>query len=91
MLQSNLVGPFELQTVGIIPHSRSYFNKKFSETNIIKMLELKKKQNIFVMLSERGFQQIVCIPICTNCGPLLSTYEADLVVSVVTLISRSMR
>ena len=52
---------------------KRHSSKNFSETDIIKMLELKKKPNIFVMFSERGFQQIVCIPICTNCGPLLAS------------------
>ena len=62
----------------LLKNGKYYFvkrhsSKKFPVTNIIKMLEFKKNPNIFVMLSERGFQQIVCIPICTNCGPLLAS------------------
>ena len=52
---------------------KRHSSKNFSEADIIKMPEFTKQTNIFVMFSERGFQQIFCIPICTNCGPLLAS------------------
>jgi hypothetical protein len=44
--------------------------KKFSETNIINMLEL-LIDNIFVIFGGRVFQQTVGIPMGTNCAPPL--------------------
>ena len=60
-------------------HSDSY--KKFSETDIIKMLDF-LIDNIFVTFGGRVFQQTVGIPMGTNCAPLLADlflyyYEAD--------------
>ena len=44
--------------------------KKFSETDIINMLEF-LIDNIFVIFGGRVFQQTVGIPMGTNCAPLL--------------------
>ena len=62
-------------------HEESYFVKehsdskhKYSEDDIIKMLEF-LIDNIFVVFAGKVFQQIVGIPMGTNCAPLL----ADLV------------
>ena len=62
-------------------HSDS--TKKFSETNIINMLE-SLIDNIFVMFGGRVFQQTVGIPMGTSCVPLLAdlflySYEADFI------------
>ena len=69
---------------------RSYFvknysdsTKKFSETDIINMLEF-LIDNIFVIFGGRVFQQTVGIPMGTNCAPLLAdlflySYEADFI------------
>ena len=62
-------------------HSDS--TKKFSETDIINMLEF-LIDNIFVIFGGRVFQQTVGIPMGTNCVPLLAdlflySYEADLI------------
>lgn len=51
-------------------------NKKFSETDIIKMIEV-LIDNIFTMLSRSVFQQTIGITMGTNCTPLL----IDLVLS----------
>ena len=50
-------------------HSDS--SKKFSETDIIKMLEV-LMDSIFVMFGGRVFQQAVGIPMDPNCAPLLA-------------------
>ena len=62
-------------------HSDS--TKKFSETNIINMLEF-LIENIFVIFGGRVFQQTVGIPMGTQCGPLLAdlfllSHEADFI------------
>jgi hypothetical protein len=62
-------------------HSDS--TKKFSETDIINLLEF-LIDNIFVILGGRVFQQTVGIPMGTNCAPLLAdlflySYEADFI------------
>ena len=69
---------------------RSYFvknysdsTKKFSETDIINMLEF-LIDNIFVIFGGRVFQQTVGMPMGTNCAPLptdwfLYSYEADFI------------
>jgi hypothetical protein len=48
-------------------HSNSI--KRFSETDIIKMLEF-LIDNIFATFGGRVFQQTACIPMDTNCAPL---------------------
>ena len=55
----------------------------FSETDIIIMLDF-FIDNIFVMFGGCVFQQIVGIPLATNCAPLLAdlflySYEADFI------------
>jgi hypothetical protein len=62
-------------------HSDS--TKKFSETDIINMLEF-LIDNIFVIFGGRVFQQTVVIPMGTICAPLLADlflylYEADFI------------
>ena len=57
--------------------------KKFSETDIINVLEF-FIDNIFAMFGGRIFQQQVGIPMGTNCAPLLADlflylYEADFI------------
>jgi hypothetical protein len=63
--------------------NQSGSTKRFSETDIINMLEL-LIDNIFVIFGGRVFQQTVVIPMGTNCAPLLAdlflfSYEADLI------------
>jgi hypothetical protein len=48
-------------------HSDS--SKKFSETEIINMLEFFLIDNISVIVGERVLQQTVGIPMGTNCAP----------------------
>ena len=61
----------------VLGHDKSYFVKKYSdskhkysEDDIIKMLEF-LVDNIFVVFAGKVFQQIVGIPMGTNCAPLL--------------------
>ena len=58
-------------------------NKKYTEDDIIKMLEF-LIDNIFVMFGGQVFQQTIGIPMGTNCAPLLAdlflySYEADFI------------
>jgi hypothetical protein len=58
-------------------------SEKFSETDIINMLEF-LIDNIFVIFGGRVFQQTVVIPMGTICAPLLADlflylYEADFI------------
>ena len=74
----------------VLGRDKSYFvkdhadsNKKFSETDIIKMLDF-LIDNIFVTFGGRVFQQTVGIPMGTNCAPLLADlflyyYEAEFI------------
>jgi hypothetical protein len=75
----------------VLGRDRSYFvkieysdsTKMFSETDIINMLDF-LIDNIFVMFGGCIFQQIVGIPMGTNCAPLpvdlfLYSYEADFI------------
>ena len=74
----------------MLGRDRSYFvrhhsdsTKMFSETDIINMLDF-LLDNIFVFFGGRVFQQIVGIPMGTNCAPLLAylilySYEADFI------------
>ena len=62
------------------PKKHSDSTKKFSETDIINMLEF-LIDNIFVIFGGRVFQQTVSIPVGTNCAPCLAdlslySYEA---------------
>ena len=71
----------------VLGHEESYFVKehsdskhKYSEDDIIKMLGF-LVDNIFLVFSRKVFQQIVGIPMGTNCAPLLAdiflySYEA---------------
>ena len=75
----------------VLGHEETYFVKehsdsknKYSEDDIIKMLEL-LVDNIFVVFAGKVFQQTVGIPMGTNCAPLLAdiflySYEADFIV-----------
>ena len=76
----------------LFDHGETYFVKvqsdsknKFSEDDIIKMLEF-LVDNIFVVFAGKVFQQIVGIPIGTNCAPLLAdiflySYEVEFIQS----------
>ena len=62
------------------------FKNKYSEDDIIKMLEF-LADTIFVVFAGKVFQQIVGIPMGTNCAPLLSgiflySYEAEFIQSL---------
>ena len=67
-------------------HSDS--NNKYTEDDIINMLEI-LVGNIFVVFGGKVFQQIVSIPMGTNCAPLLAdiflySYEADFIQSLLS-------
>ena len=74
-----------------VGHEESLFVKehsdskhKYSEDDIIKMFEF-LVDNIFVAFAGKVFQQIVGIPMGTNCAPLLAdiflySYEAEFTV-----------
>ena len=76
--------------VSCLGRDKSYFvkdhtdsNKKFSETDIIKMLDI-LIDNILFTFGGRVFQQTFGIPMGTNCAPLLADlfvyyYEADFI------------
>ena len=57
---------------------RSDSKNKYSEDDIIKMLEF-LVNNIFVDLAGKVFQQIVGIPIGTNCAPPSSRHISLLI------------
>ena len=62
--------------------------KKYTEDDIINMLEF-LFDNIFVVFGGKVFQQIVGIPMGTNCAPLLAdiflySYEADFIQSLLS-------
>ena len=73
-----------------LEHEETYFVKehsdfknKYSEDDIIKMLEF-LIDNIFVVFARKVFQQTVAIPMVTNCAPLLDdislySYEAEFI------------
>ena len=79
----------------VLGHEESYFVKehsdskhKYSEDDIIKMLEF-LVDNIFVVFVGKVFQQIVGIPMGTNCAPLLAdiflySYEAEFIQSLLS-------
>ena len=79
----------------VLGHEETYFVKehsdsknKYSEDNIIKMLEF-LVDNIFVVFAGKVFQQTVGIPMGTNCAPLLAdiflySYEADFIQSLLS-------
>ena len=79
----------------VLGHKESYFVKehsdskhKYSEDDIIKMLEF-LVDNIFVVFAGKVFQQIVGIPMGTNCAPLLAdiflySYEAEFIQSLLS-------
>ena len=67
-------------------HSDS--DKKYTEDDIVKMLEF-LVDNIFVVFGGQVFQQIVGIPMGTNCAPLLAdiflySYEAEFIQSLLS-------
>ena len=79
----------------VLGHEESYFVKehsdskhKYSEDDNIKMLEF-LVDNIFVVFAGKVFQQIVGIPMGTNCAPLLAdiflySYEAEFIQSLLS-------
>ena len=61
---------------------------KYTEEDIIKMLEL-LVDNIFMVFAGNFFQQIISIPVGTNCAPLLAniflySYEAEFIQSLLS-------
>ena len=67
-------------------HSDS--KNKYTEDDIIDMLEF-LVDNIFVVFGGKVFQQIVGIPMGTNCAPLLAdiflySYETDFIQSLLS-------
>ena len=67
-------------------HSDS--KNKYTEDDIVNMLEF-LVDNIFVVFGGKVFQQIVGIPMCTNCAPLLAdiflySYEAEFIQSLLS-------
>ncbi|KAK3087212.1 hypothetical protein FSP39_003163 [Pinctada imbricata] len=79
----------------VINYDKTYFVKeksdsenKYTETDIIQMLNF-LIDNIFVVFGGKVFQQIVGIPMGTNCAPLLAdiflySYEAEFIQSLVS-------
>ena len=79
----------------VLGHEEAYFVKehsdsknKYSEDDIIKMLEF-LVDKIFVVFAGKVFQQIVGIPMGTNCAPLLAdiflySYEAEFIQSLLS-------
>ena len=79
----------------VLGHEESYFVKersdcknKYTEDDIIKMLGF-LVDNIFVVFAGKVFQQIVGIPMGTNCAPLLAdiflySYEAEFIQSLLS-------
>ena len=75
----------------VLGHEGPYFVKehsdsknKYTEDEIVNMLEF-LVDNIFVVFGGKVFQQIIGIPISTNCAPLLAdiflySYEAEFIV-----------
>ena len=66
-----------------IVREHSDFKNKYTEEYIIKMLEF-LVDNIFVVFAGKLFQQIIGIPIDTNCAPLLAdislySYQAEFI------------
>ena len=64
------------------------FEKKYTEDDIVNMLEF-PVDNIFVVFGGKVFQQIVGIPMGTNCAPLLAdiflySYEAEFIQSLLS-------
>ena len=79
----------------VLGRERPYFVKehsdsknKYTEDDIINMLEF-LAVNIFVVFGGKDFQQIVGIPMGTNCAPLLAdiflySYEAEFIQSLLS-------
>jgi hypothetical protein len=68
--------------------------KKFSDTDIINMLEF-LIDNLFVIFAGCVFQQTVGIPMGTNCAPLLAdlflySYEADFIQGLLKKIEKKL-
>ena len=79
----------------VLGHEEAYFVKepsdsknKYSEDDIIKMQEF-LVDNVFVIFAGKVFQQIIGIPMGTNCAPLLAniflySYEAEFIQSLLS-------
>ena len=66
----------------------SNLKSKYTEEDIIRMLEF-LVDNIFVVFAGKVFQQIIGIPMGTNCAPLLAdifmySYEAEFIQSLLS-------
>ena len=85
----------------VLVHEETYFVKehshsknKYSEDDIIKMLEF-LVDNIFVDFAGKVFQQTVGIPMGTNCAPLLAdiflhSYQADFIQSLLSTVKKQL-
>ena len=90
-----LLDHFRSQNFNLITNIKSFDLKehsdsksKYTEEDIIKMLEF-LVDNIFVVFAGKVFQQILGIPMGTNCAPLLAdiflySYEAELIQSLLS-------
>ena len=66
---SRAIGTMVFPDVHIHVHSDNYL--KYTEGDIIRMLEF-LVDNVFVVFAGKVFQQIIGIPMGTNCAPLLA-------------------
>ena len=89
---SNLcIQSYFLETyIGNLEHTLEHSDSKnkYTEDDIVNMLEF-LVDNIFVVFGGKVFQQIVSIPMGTNCAPLLEdiflySYEAEFIQSVLS-------
>ena len=85
----------------VLGHEETYFvkehsdsKKKYSEGDIIKMLEF-LVDNIFVVFAGKVIQQTVGIPMGAKCAPLLTdiflySYEADYIQSLLSTVKKQL-
>ena len=83
---NDVIASILLSLVFVKEHSDS--KNKYTEDDIIYMLEF-LVDNIFLVFGGKVFQQIVGIPIGTNCAPLLAdiflySYEAEFIQSLLS-------
>ena len=72
----------------ILSRNTQIRKNKYTEDDIINMLEF-LVDNIFVVFGGKVYQQIVGVPMGTNCAPLLAdiflySYEADFIQSLLS-------
>ena len=92
--RNTIIGKISDGGVGIVDFElklraiKASWKNKYTEEDIIKMLEF-LVDNIFVVFAGKVFQQIVGIPMGTNCAPLLAdiflySYEAEFIQSLLS-------